>query len=396
MSQVDRRAGAQVPQEVEDGQMGRPGAGRAWPESTGRAAQVQKAPGARCGLGSVGGRWAATLVRLACLAGLAAALPAAALAQLGLKEGPLIRLVERQVDFGDVSEGVAVGHDFEFWNDGTEPLVIHKVETSCGCTAAAPTDSLIAPGGRSTIRVTFSGRDLNGEITKVVAVYTNDPAEPRIDLGLRASVVPLVRFENPRLDFGNVPQGQTPVLSTLVSADPDLGFAIDRLEGGEDRVEWKVIPAVSPEGDAYLIEARLKPDAKLGRFNDRIVAWVTHPQTERVRLGIKGIVYSCFVPDEDGIRFGSLEAGRRVSRKLGITRYGDQPYEVTGVESMLPFVNASVAPDGRNYMLTVEIDGSKADFDAKGLRQFREFLRITTTDPKQDDLLVEIRGVIRR
>lgn len=39
-------------------------------------------------------------------------------------------------DFGEVPQGQTVRHSFSFNNDGDEPLLIEKVHSSCGCTAA--------------------------------------------------------------------------------------------------------------------------------------------------------------------------------------------------------------------------------------------------------------------
>ncbi|MEZ4484127.1 MAG: DUF1573 domain-containing protein [Syntrophotaleaceae bacterium] len=38
--------------------------------------------------------------------------------------------------FGKIAEGSTIEHTFRFQNSGDQPLVISKVRSSCGCTAA--------------------------------------------------------------------------------------------------------------------------------------------------------------------------------------------------------------------------------------------------------------------
>lgn len=319
----------------------------------------------------------------------------AAFAQPALNDGPLIRFAERRVEFGDVSETTPVSHSFPFWNDGTEPLLVTKVESQCGCTAAVPTDSLLFPGDESAVAVTFDGRDLSGPTTKVVVIYTNDPAEPRVDLVLTANVIPMIRFTEQRLDFEMVSLGQTPVRSTLITADADLGFEIERFDGGEDRVDWNVIPASSSDGDAYRIEAKIKPDAPLGEFNQKILVFLEHPEKEFVRMGIKGTIYSCFVADEPGIRFGSVGIDTKVSRKLSIRNVSGDPYRITSAEAVSEYIRPSVDPSEDGYVLTVEVDGRLSGVGPGDRLPFREYIHLRTTDPAQEDLVVQVRGAIR-
>ena len=91
-------------------------------------------------------------------------------AALGLTEGPLIRLDERRWDVGRVPQNSAFRHSFRLRNDGTAPLVIQKVETDCGCTAAMYRDTVIAPGASSALDLQFDSRDCEGEVQRVVVL----------------------------------------------------------------------------------------------------------------------------------------------------------------------------------------------------------------------------------
>ena len=81
-------------------------------------------------------------------------------------------------NFGTINQGDVVSHNFNFKNTGKTDLLIHKVKSSCGCTATAPASKVIAKGKPSTIKATFNSRGKVGKQHKTITVITNDPDNP--------------------------------------------------------------------------------------------------------------------------------------------------------------------------------------------------------------------------
>ena len=72
------------------------------------------------------------------------------------KEGALLRFTESVYDFGRVPRrGGDLAHDFVFVNEGTVPLVVTRVFTSCSCLKASYSKRPVAPGGEGVIRITY-------------------------------------------------------------------------------------------------------------------------------------------------------------------------------------------------------------------------------------------------
>ncbi|MCA9726319.1 MAG: DUF1573 domain-containing protein [Candidatus Eisenbacteria bacterium] len=312
-----------------------------------------------------------------------------------LFSGPLIHFDERQVDFGDLPQASQAEHRFSFSNDGTEPLRIEKIETSCGCTAAAPTDSIILPGNAASIDVTFSTRDFQGDVSKVVVIFTNDPGEPRVDLMLRANIVPLIRVESDWVDFGPVRRSEGKVVGVLVTADEGTDFRVSSVEGGENWVDWKIVPASAPDQIAYRVEATLKPGAPLGPFTDRIILHVHHPNRQIQSLGLRGNVYSYFRYAEPNMEFNTVKVGKTIRRTLAIESDGNQPYRITDVRVDQDFFIPELKPTANGYELLVTLRSDAAKFDGDRY-PFREYARLETTDPNQKEIVIPMRGVIRR
>jgi len=76
-------------------------------------------------------------------------------------------------DFGKIREGQKLEVAFRFKNSGDKPLVIDRVQPSCGCTVAEQSKEPIAPGGEGQIRATFNSEGRTGVNHKTLYVLAN-------------------------------------------------------------------------------------------------------------------------------------------------------------------------------------------------------------------------------
>jgi hypothetical protein len=88
-------------------------------------------------------------------------------------EGPKIVFEESVHNFGDINQGDVVSHTFKFTNEGTEPLVLSNVLTSCGCTAPNWSRDPIPPGEEGEITVRFNSRGKIGRQNKTITIVSN-------------------------------------------------------------------------------------------------------------------------------------------------------------------------------------------------------------------------------
>ncbi len=98
-----------------------------------------------------------------------------------------ITFSEMRHDFGTIAEGDIVKHDFRFRNTGTQPLLISKVDVSCGCTAPAFPKEPVPPGGEGTISLQFNSANRKGKQSKSALVFSN-AQQDRISIGFDAEV----------------------------------------------------------------------------------------------------------------------------------------------------------------------------------------------------------------
>ncbi len=80
-------------------------------------------------------------------------------------------------DYGTIQQGSDGNCTFKFTNEGTEPLVLSKVRSSCGCTVPTWPRQPILPGQSSEIKVRYDTKRLGG-IYKSIHIYSNASEKP--------------------------------------------------------------------------------------------------------------------------------------------------------------------------------------------------------------------------
>jgi hypothetical protein len=91
-------------------------------------------------------------------------------------------------NFGKVAEnGRPVSHTFEFTNEGSRPIVITRVSTTCKCTKYDFSKRPVPPGGKGKITVTYNPKKQSGVFYKVIQVFTNCSQE-RVMLTIKGTI----------------------------------------------------------------------------------------------------------------------------------------------------------------------------------------------------------------
>ena len=109
-------------------------------------------------------------------------------------KAPKIAFTQEVHDFGKVPQGPQVQYNFKFTNRGNAPLVIEKVQTSCGCTGATIGDKKeYGKGETGEIQVTFNTQGREGVQEKTLLVYSNDPANSPKTLKITCTIDPAMQ-----------------------------------------------------------------------------------------------------------------------------------------------------------------------------------------------------------
>lgn len=317
------------------------------------------------------------------------------LAAEGEEAKPKAVVAEPMTDAGVMAPGEKYAHDFVIRNEGNAELVISEVRPACGCTVAE-FDQTIPPGGTGKVHTVLDTSGFAGPIAKGIAVYTNDPVNPKIDLVIRADVQHYIAMVpgyaryiavKKEVEKGTIHQtlwaadGQDFKILKVDSPLPYLSAHFREAKEDEKHEKGK--------GRQWIVETTLWLDeAPIGPIADYVVVHTDHPKQKEVRLPISGFIRPIFAVTPPTADFGERELSEPFKASLHVKNFATEEIPLTKVETNVQGLQAELTPlkEGREYavLLTLKPEMPKGDFRGK--------LRIYTASSKQEVIEVEVKG----
>jgi len=90
-------------------------------------------------------------------------------------------------DYGTVKNGADGHRVFKVKNTGDKPLIISRVQASCGCTTPEWSQAPIMPGKTADLKVGYDTK-IVGPFTKIIEVYSNDAENSRATITIKGTV----------------------------------------------------------------------------------------------------------------------------------------------------------------------------------------------------------------
>ncbi|MAT96251.1 MAG: hypothetical protein CL608_03835 [Anaerolineaceae bacterium] len=104
---------------------------------------------------------------------------------------PKIQIPEKNFNFGMIGPQDVVEQEFIIRNVGDAPLTISRAYTTCGCTTAEFSATVIPPGKVATIKLIFDAgfHDTSGQtVRRGLIIENNDPQQSKAEIWVQASV----------------------------------------------------------------------------------------------------------------------------------------------------------------------------------------------------------------
>jgi hypothetical protein len=202
---------------------------------------------------------------------------------------PKIVFDQPDYDFGAVEQGGKIHHVFAFANRGGATLVIEKVETSCGCTAALASAKEIPAGGRGEVSAEFSSSGFRGQVRKEVYVYSNDPATPKATLNITGTVQVLIEVSPLSIYYTGATTSQELTQTVTVApaaGHPEVHFRVLGVSCPDRRVHISAVRAVPDRDSAYQFDVSAGPGLPVGRLNANITVTTDFPKQPTLSLQV--------------------------------------------------------------------------------------------------------------
>jgi copper(I)-binding protein len=180
---------------------------------------------------------------------------------------PELTVPEASYNFGTIPQGKKVPHNFVIRNSGDAPLQIKEVTVSCGCTAAKPSSSLIAPGKSAEIQVLFDSTNFTGKVQKSVTLVTNAGKSPNYTLYLDGTIVEVLQVSPRQMNLGPVKPGVAKQTTVTITNRESTSVKLLSVNLTSNTLQMKSVikKGELKSGETGTIELSItpRPDAKI-------------------------------------------------------------------------------------------------------------------------------------
>ncbi len=336
-----------------------------------------------------------------------------------LAQKAVLNFEVKEHDFRKVNEEAGkITYDFEFVNKGNAPLVINRVQASCGCTTPVWNKEPIEPGKKGSITVTYSTVGRPGVFIKTITVYSN-AVDEQILLVIKGEVIPKPngdRASNYLVNLGGLmSKARFVQMNNVVNGDKQTRVL-------EIHNSAKISVKLTFEGLPSYATATVSPETLRPNEEGRITfalnsknATQWGPTTDEFYVVLNGkkqfseefklTLVSNFVEDFNkmtldqkrkapildlpirALNFGTLKAGSKRVGKFKISNRGQNPLEIRRV------INNNKEIVNRQQRLTVA-SGKSADvvvnLNTKNLSEgdYKKSITIQTNDPDNSFMIL--------
>lgn len=329
-------------------------------------------------------------------------------------------------DFGKINEEDGrVTYVFDFVNTGSAPLVVNRVQASCGCTTPTWTKQPIEPGQKGAITVVYNPAGRPGVFTKTITVYSN-ATEEQAGLMIKGEVTPKANTNNNPypVSMGDLKLKSNLVLMNNVDKDKTQIRTLElKNEGKSDLkpvfenlpsyVSVKVVPEVLKPNQVAV--ATFSLDAKnchqWGPVNDDIYVNINGQRKYSDEFKVKVIAnivedFGRMTLDQKRkapileapartLDFGVVKAGAKKVGKFKVANKGINSLEVRRIinNNRELYVGQSkmTVHSGKTSYLTV-------DLNTKGLPEgdYKKSITVQTNDPDNSFILLVIAWKVQK
>ena len=306
-------------------------------------------------------------------------------------KAPKIAFDERVYDFGVVEPEDKPHHYFTFKNTGQVDLVISKVKSSCGCTAALLSEEQIPPGELGKIEIKFDPRGRRGKQQKTVSIHSNAENESVIQLTIQGVVKASVEVAPEQIFFGSVNNQEVYEKRIRVLGAGDGKLKITHVETSSAFLTGEISPPQLGEIITYEVKIVLHSGAPVGKLEETLTIHTNNETRPRLNVSIEGNVLGPISVHPEQLFLGFINAGEVIQRDILLTKMGQADMKVSEVNHQSPFVSTEVVPveNGRKVRIRVRLDENTP------IGAFRDILEIHTNNREQSAVRVPLHALVR-
>jgi len=254
-------------------------------------------------------------------------------------------------DFGEVAPDSTHICEFKFKNTGNGVLKITNVTKSCACTPFALAKKEYSPGEDGTLKVRYHVGKRPGIATRHLYVFSNDKKNPRVELTIKANIVPKVSCQPRKLSLSLKKENAGCGQIILKSID-NKPFSIKKVQSIPECITIDFDPKV--KATRFVLNPKVDIAKLREHLRGQISIQLTHPQCKVVNIGFEALPE--FSANPSTLVVFKAEPEKPIKRELWIlNNYGDK-FEIQSTRSQKDIIKVVNTEEfGNRYRLDLEI-----------------------------------------
>ena len=304
----------------------------------------------------------------------------------------------KQHDFGQVALGADAEFRFELTNIYDREVKLLNVRSSCGCTAAQLSTSLLQSGDTGAVIVRFntSGQHLRSKsavlTVQLETVISGTRKIDTVQLFVSGYIRPDVLLTPGRVEFGAVSEGTVMERTLQLEYTGHSGWALTKVVRSLPFIYAKAEEVRREQGTVvYAITVTLKEGAPVGYVKDILRFTTNEMQPGRtgpveIDVPIQGVVTSALHAAPSPMLIGVLTPGETATKSIVVR--SDTPFRITNIAAAdKRFRFAFSDHDSVVQLISVSFSARFPQPDQP--QDVTEAIRISTNDSRQDSVTVQ-------
>ena len=267
------------------------------------------------------------------------------------KPAPKIKFEKVVHDFGKITPGTKNVCEFKFTNAGDSLLKITKVSKTCGCTPYTLAKKEYEPGETGTLKVRYNASKRPASITRRLYVSSNDKANPKVTLSIKARIVKEIDYEPERLNLVLKDENAGCPEITLSSLD-NKPFAIKQFKSTANYITADYDP--SAKATKFVLQPKVNMEKLRKGLKGRIEISLTHPGYDTITIPFE--VLSEFKSEPPSLIVFKAEPQEPITKEVWILSNYDEDFEIESASSQKDIIRVlSQEKVGNRYKFELEI-----------------------------------------
>lgn len=337
------------------------------------------------------------------------------------KVGAILSIENNSYNFGRIREDQGnLSHTFTFSNNGTQPLVVSNVRSTCGCAVPEWSKEPILPGEKGSITVEFSPSNRVGQFHKTIQIQST-AINTNMFLTITGTVLPPLKEEklgykignldvkSKHINFGYIFKGNT-AQQTITIANPSDKKIELQIEDVPEHLKVSINPATIDPGEFGQIEVQYNSNLinDWDVIIDRLAVKINGSRVDKDKFAVTANLREDFSQLTKEQLLNAPVASFEVKSHVFDTITDDKVVKCSFIlkndgnsdliiRALKPSCGCTIAKQKKNVLSPGASTKIVASFDPKGRSgEFKNAITVITNDPNSYKQYLSAEGYIKR